>query len=44
MGMTEHKWAVKISDPNNGIVVHVAKSQHLINWSGAKVMRTAQGY
>ena len=42
--MTEHKRAVKMSDPNNGIAVHVAKSQHSIDWPGAKVMRTVQGY
>ena len=42
--MMEHKWAVKISDPNNGIVVHVAKSQHSIDWPGAEVVRTVQGY
>ena len=30
--MTEHKWAVKKSYPNNGIAVHVAKSQHRIDW------------
>ena len=42
--LTEHKWAVKMSDPNNGIAVHVAKNQHSIDWPGAKVMRTVQGY
>ena len=33
-----------MSDPNNGIVVHVAKSQHRIDWTGAKVVRSVQGY
>ena len=39
--MKEHKRAVKM---NNGIAVHVAKSQHSIDWPRAKVMRTMQGY
>ena len=42
--MTEHKWAIKNSDPNNGIVVDVAKSQHSIAWTGAKVVKPVQGY
>ena len=42
--MTEHKRAVKTSDPNNGIAVHVAKSQHSIDWSGARMVRSVQGY
>ena len=42
--MTEHKQAVKTSDPSNGIAVHVAKSQHSIDWSGARVVRSVQGY
>ena len=42
--MTERKRAVKMSDSNNGIAVHVAKSQHSIDWPGAKVVRTVQGY
>ena len=42
--MSEHKRAVKTSDPNNGIAVHVAKSQHSIDWSGARVVRSVQGY
>ena len=33
-----------MSDPNNGIAVHVAKSQHSIDWSGARVVRSVQGY
>ena len=44
VSMTEHKRAVKMSDPNNGIAVHVAKSQHSIDWPGAKVVRTVHGY
>ena len=42
--MMEHRRAVKMSDPNNGIAAHVAKTQHSIDWSGAKVVRIAQGY
>ena len=42
--MTEHRQAMKMSDPNNGIAVHVAKTQHSIDWSGAKVVRITQGY
>ena len=39
-----HKRVVKKSDPNNGIAVHVAKSQHRIDWAEAKVLRSVQGY
>ena len=42
--MSVHKRAVKMSNPNNGIAVHVAKSQNSLNWPGAKVVRTVQGY
>ena len=31
-------------DPKNGIAVHVQKSQHAIDWEGAKVQATATGY
>ena len=30
--MAEHRRAIQKSDPNNGIAVHVAKSQHSIDW------------
>ena len=40
----QHKREVKMSDPNNGIAVHVAESQHSIDWPGAKVVRTVKGY
>ena len=42
--MAEHKRAVLRSDPNNGIAVHVAKSEHRINWTEAKVVKSVQGY
>ena len=42
--MTEHKRAVKMSDPNNGIAVHVAESQHSIDWSEARVVKSMKGY
>lgn len=34
--MAEHRQAVQKSDPVNGIVVHVAKSNHGINWPKSK--------
>ena len=37
----EHKYAVKTGDPKNGIAVHAQKSQHSIDWEGAKVQATA---
>ena len=42
--MTEHKRAIQMSDPNNCIVVHVSKSQHSIDWTGARVVKSVQGY
>ena len=42
--MMEHKYAVKTGDPKNGIAVHAQKSQHSIDWEGAKVQTTATGY
>ena len=42
--MTEHKRAVKTSDPNNGIAVHVAKSQHSVDLTEARVVKSVQGY
>ena len=42
--ITEHKYAVKIGDPKNGIAVHAQKSQHSLDWEGAKVQATATGY
>ena len=42
--MAEHKWAILGSDPNNGIAVHVAKSDHRINWTEAKVVKSVRGY
>ena len=42
--MTEHKYAVKTRNLKNGIAVHAQKSQHSIDWEGAKVQATATGY
>ena len=42
--MTEHRWEVQKSDPNNGIAVHVAKSHHSIDWKEARVVKSVQGY
>ena len=42
--MTDHKRAVKKSDPNNGIAVHVANSQHKIHWTETKVVKSVQDY
>ena len=42
--MSEHKQAVKMSDPNNGIAPHMAKSQHSTDWTEAKVVKSVQGY
>ena len=44
MHMTEHKRAVKMSDHNNGIMVHVVESQHSIDWSGARVVKSMEEY
>ena len=41
--MSEHKQAVKMSDPNNGIAPHMAKSQHSTDWTEAKVVKSVLG-
>ena len=40
--MTEHKRAVRNSDPNNALAVHVSKSHHNIIWEEAKVVAREQ--
>ena len=42
--LSEHRQAVKQGDPKNGIVVHVQKTNHCINWEGATVQRRAEGF
>ena len=42
--LSEHRQAVKRGDPKNGIVVHVQKTNHCINWEGATVQRRAKGF
>ena len=42
--MTDHKRAMKKSDPKNGIAVHVVNSQHKINWTDTKVVKSVQDY
>ena len=36
--MTEHKRAVRNSDPNNALAVHVSKMHHDIKWEEAKLL------
>ena len=42
--MTEHRYAVKKMDVQNGIAVHVQRHQHSINRESARVCATAKGY
>ena len=42
--VAEYRRAVQKSDPNNGIVVYVAKSHHSIDWKEAMVVKSVQGY
>ena len=42
--LMEHKRAVVRRDVNNGIVVHVAKNEHSIDWGNARVVRSVRGY
>ena len=41
--MTEHRYAVKKMDVQNGIAVHVQRHQHSINWESAIVRATEKG-
>ena len=42
--LAEHKRAVQRSDVNNGIAVHVANTNHGIDWTNARVVKTVPGY
>ena len=42
--LSVHRQAVKRGDPKNGIVVHVQKTVHSINWEGAIVQGKAVGF
>ena len=42
--LTEDRPAVQKSDPNNGIVVHIAKTHYSIDWKASRVVKSVQGY
>ena len=42
--LAEHKRAVQKSDVNNGIAMHVANTNHSIDWVNARVVKTVPGY
>ena len=41
--LVEHKRAVQKSDVNNGIAMHVANTNHSIDWVNAKVVKMVPG-
>ena len=42
--MAEHRPAAQKCDPNNGIVVHIARTHHSIDWKASRVVKKVQGY
>ena len=42
--LAEHKRAVQKSDVNNGIAMHVANTNHSIDWVNARVVKMVPGY
>ena len=40
----EHKYAVKIIDPRNGIAVHAHTNDHEVVWEFAKVLASEENY
>ncbi len=40
--LTEHKYAVKRGNPENGIAVHANTTLHAIDWESAKVLEEQQ--
>ena len=36
--MEEHRRAMKKKNPKNGIVIHVQKTAHTINWQEARIL------
>ena len=42
--LAEHRRTVQKSDVNNGIAMHVANTNHSIDWANAKVVKTVPGY